>query len=97
MKNKERITRRMFIRQIAEHMGVPYKTAREFVTAFQACLADDLRQQCDVVLYGFGKFEMRTRKARRGRNPETGETMQLSATTTPTFHVSKSYKQLITE
>jgi DNA-binding protein HU-beta len=44
---------------------------------------------------GFGSFEPRDRKAREGRNPKTGEAMEIPATTVPAFSAGKQFKDLV--
>lgn len=46
----------------------------------------------DVAISGFGKFERRTRAARRGRNPRTGEEITVPASTAPAFRAGKTFK-----
>ncbi len=48
-----------------------------------------------VTLVGFGSFEPRDRQAREGRNPKTGEAMQIPATRVPAFSVGKRFKELV--
>ena len=48
-----------------------------------------------VQITGFGTFESKHRKARQGRNPRTGETIQIAATNTPAFRAGKGLKDAI--
>jgi DNA-binding protein HU-beta len=48
-----------------------------------------------VTLVGFGSFEPRQRAAREGRNPQTGETLQIAAATVPGFSAGKQFKDLV--
>lgn len=48
-----------------------------------------------VTLVGFGSFEPRHRKARDGRNPQTGKTLKIPATTVPTFSAGKAFKEKV--
>jgi len=48
-----------------------------------------------VQLVGFGNFEVRERSARKGRNPQTGEPIEIAASKTPAFKPGKSLKELI--
>lgn len=48
-----------------------------------------------VSLVGFGNFEPRQRKEREGRNPKTGETLMIPATTVPAFSAGKGFKELV--
>ncbi len=48
-----------------------------------------------VTLVGFGTFEKRDRQARDGRNPSTGETLKIPATTVPAFSAGKAFKEKV--
>jgi DNA-binding protein HU-beta len=48
-----------------------------------------------VTLVGFGSFEKRDRAAREGRNPKTGESLTLAATTVPAFSAGKAFKETV--
>ncbi len=48
-----------------------------------------------VQIPGLGTFEPRERSAREGRNPQTGETMQIAATTVPGFKAATAFKQAV--
>lgn len=48
-----------------------------------------------VTLFGFGTFEAKKRAARVGRNPATGELIQIAARITPTFSASKAFKDIV--
>jgi DNA-binding protein HU-beta len=50
-----------------------------------------------VTLVGFGSFEARERAAREGRNPQTGKTLQIPATTVPGFSAGKQFKDLVAD
>lgn len=48
-----------------------------------------------VTIAGFGTFEPRQRNARTGRNPQTGETMEIAASTAPAFKPASAFKQAV--
>ena len=58
-------------------------------------IAVELDAGRDVSIAGFGKFETRRRKARQGRNPATGETIQIAAATVPAFKAAKGLKDRV--
>jgi DNA-binding protein HU-beta len=58
-------------------------------------IATALRGKQRVQITGFGTFESKHRKARQGRNPRTGQTIQISATNTPAFRAGKGLKDAI--
>ncbi len=61
----------------------------------QGLIASALSSGEKVVLAGFGTFESKQRKARTGRNPKTGETIQIAARKYPGFHPGKTLKDEI--
>lgn len=58
-------------------------------------IAETLRKGDSVTLVGFGTFEVRHRAARTGRNPQTGETMQIKASNAPAFKAGKALKDAV--
>ena len=63
----------------------PYNIERTGENAYRVTLA----------VAGFGTFEPRERSARTGRNPQTGETMQIAATTVPGFKAAAAFKKAV--
>ena len=58
-------------------------------------IQDALSEGEDVVLPGFGKFSVSHRAARKGRNPATGETIQIKASKGPKFKAGKTFKDAV--
>lgn len=58
-------------------------------------ISEALKANKRVQITGFGTFESKHRKARQGRNPRTGETIQISASNTPAFRAGKGLKDAI--
>ena len=63
--------------------------------AFTDVVADELKKGGKVQLVGFGTFEVSERAAREGRNPQTGEVMNIAASKAPRFKAGKGLKDLI--
>ncbi len=61
----------------------------------EGILASALKARTRVQITGFGTFEAKHRKARMGRNPRTGEAIQIRATQTPAFRAGKGLKDAI--
>ena len=80
---------------IAEQAGVSKKDAEKTLKAFTDVVADELKKGGKVQLVGFGTFEVSERAAREGRNPQTGETMQIAASKSPKFKAGKALKDAI--
>ena len=84
-----------FIRQLARETGLPQKEVGEIVKRSMSLIARVLRDGDKVVLTGFGTFEVRTRRERRGVNPKTKEKIIIPATQTPGFTASNTLKQAV--
>ena len=80
---------------IYERVGSSKKEAGEVVEAVFAIIRDSLRQGEKVKISGFGTFCVNRKKARRGRNPQTGEPIQIKAKTVVKFRVAKAAKDAI--
>ena len=83
------------IEQVSNQTGLTKKTSREAVDVVTSVITDSLARQEKVTLVGFGTFQVRERKARRGRNPQTGETIQISAKEVPKFVPGKGLREKV--
>jgi len=81
-----------FVAKIAEKAGLTRKQADAAVVAFTQTVTEALKAGDKVQLMGFGTFEIKDRPARTGRNPATGETIEIAASKAPVFKVGKSFK-----
>ena len=70
---------------IADKASVTKKQADAVLSAALESIVEAVSSDQKVTLVGFGSFEARQRKAREGRNPKTGDKMQIPATTVPAF------------
>lgn len=77
---------------VAGKTGLTKRAAAEAVDATLGAIADALKKGDDVLLTGFGKFEVRNRAARTGINPKTMEKITLPATKVPAFKAGKALK-----
>jgi DNA-binding protein HU-beta len=84
-----------FIARVAEQTGVSKKIARQVIEAALDLISDRLADGEKVVLTGFGTFEMRTRRERRGVNPQTRKPMTIAASKTPGFSASNNLKDAV--
>jgi DNA-binding protein HU-beta len=84
-----------FIARVAEQTGTSKKVARQVIEAALDTIAQSLANDEKVVLTGFGTFELRTRQARRGVNPQTRQMMTIAASRSPGFSASNSLKELV--
>jgi DNA-binding protein HU-beta len=75
--------------------NVTKKEADAVLTATLEIIVDAIASGEKVTLVGFGSFEKRERQAREGRNPKTGETMTIAATSVPAFSAGKLFKEKV--
>ena len=71
------------------------KSAEASLNALVEIVTDELKNGEKIQLVGFGTFETRKRAARKGRNPQTGEEMKISASTVPVFKAGKALKDSV--
>ena len=80
------------ITRVAEETGTSKRVARQVVDKALDIIADQLQAGEKVVLTGFGTFQMRARRQRRGVNPQTGQEMVIPSMQTPGFSASNSLR-----
>lgn len=78
-----------------EQIGLNKRESKDMVEAFFDLVVDNLISGDDVKISGFGNFQIRTKAARPGRNPRTGELIPIGARRVATFHASHKLKTLI--
>ena len=83
------------IAAVAGSANLTRATAGEAVEAVLAAIGDALKRRDEVRLAGFGTFVAAERKAGTGRNPRTGEEMQIPASTTVRFKAGKGLKDSV--
>ncbi|MCP4653371.1 MAG: HU family DNA-binding protein [Candidatus Omnitrophica bacterium] len=71
------------------------KEAKEIVEALLDSIKKSLKKKDPVAISGFGTFKVKQTKARQGRNPKTGETIQIPAKKKVAFRASKELKELV--
>ena len=80
---------------MAEQTNLSKKDAEAALKAFLDVVSEELKKGEKVQLVGFGTFEVSERAAREGRNPQTGETMEIKASKTPKFKAGKALKDMM--
>ena len=70
---------------IREKFGIPKKDCVQIVESIFEIIKDDLTSGNDVMISGFGKWTVNAKKARKGRNPQTGEVLMIDARKVVTF------------
>jgi DNA-binding protein HU-beta len=83
------------VHEIAKQADITVVAAEKCLKAFTNAVAHSLKKKEDVTLVGFGTFQAKKRNAREGRNPKTGETIKIKATTVPHFKAGKNLKETV--
>jgi DNA-binding protein HU-beta len=83
------------VQAVAERTQLSKKDAGSAVNAVFELISESMSQGETVQLIGFGNFEVRERAARKGRNPQTGEEIDIAATKTPAFKAGKQLKEAV--
>jgi integration host factor subunit alpha len=73
---------------IYEHLGIPKKDCAGIVESFFDIIKNELHAGNDVNISGFGKWTVKAKKERKGRNPQTGKAMMIDARRVITFKSS---------
>jgi DNA-binding protein HU-beta len=81
------------IQVVSEKSGLTKKDASAAVEAVFTCISEALARGEKVQLVGFGNFEIRERAARKGRNPQTGEVIDIAASRVPAFRAGKALRE----
>ena len=83
------------IENFASSTGLTKKDATAAVDAVFSTIQETLAKGEKVQLIGFGNFEVRERAARKGRNPQTGQEIQIAASKVPAFKPGKALKDAV--
>lgn len=75
---------------IAEANDIPKAKAKEVLNSILAAITDAAKRGEEVAIAGFGRFSLKERPAREGRNPRTGEALKIPASKSIGFKMSKS-------
>ena len=84
-----------FVEKVAQEAGLSKKDAAAAVDAVLGTIENTLKGGGEVTFTGFGKFHVASRGAREGRNPRTGESMQIAASKVPRFTAGSGLKKAI--
>lgn len=83
------------IDQIAEKADLPKASAKAALEATIEAITETLAKEEEVALVGFGTFKISHRAARTGRNPKTGDEIQIAAAKVPAFKAGKALKDSV--
>jgi DNA-binding protein HU-beta len=97
--NKEggsvKMTKEELIEKVASGTRLSKAEATKAINTTIGSITSALRKGQNVTLVGFGTFKVTKRKARKGRNPRTGEIITIKATKVPKFSAGKSLKEAV--
>lgn len=80
------------VRAIANNAGITLKDSALYLDSFIDTITAELKNGEKIQISGFGTFELKSKGAREGVNPKTGEKIKIDASKTPTFKFGKAYK-----
>lgn len=89
------MTKKELIKKIAEEQVISQKQASAIVDSVFDSIVEAVAAGEKVNISGFGIFESKTRAARTGRNPRTKETVEIPASTVPSFKAGKAFKEKV--
>ena len=89
------MTKADLVAEMAKAAGITKAAAEKALGSFTKSISKSLSKGGKVTLVGFGTFSIRERKARKGRNPQTGKEMMLKAKRVPKFSPGKALKSAI--
>lgn len=90
-----RVNKTDLIQEVAKKSELTQKDSGKAVDALFSAISDALKNGDKVQLIGFGNFEVRERAARTGRNPQTGEEIEIAAGKVPAFKPGKQLKDAV--
>jgi DNA-binding protein HU-beta len=88
------MNRKELIDVLSEKTGMSKKASDDFLRAFTDAVVGELKKGGSVALVGFGTFKVVDRKARKAKNPRTGEEITIPARKVPVFKFSKNFKEI---
>ena len=89
------MNKKELVQTIAKEADVTINYADRCLDALTKAITQSLAKNDNVTLVGFGTFQVKDRAAREGRNPKTGETIQIKASKVPSFKAGKTLKDKV--
>lgn len=89
------LTKDVLVEMIRDKVGYPVKEAKEILEITLEDIKLKLEQGEDVKISGFGKWNVKEKRSRPGRNPHTGEKIQISSRKVVTFHPSDKMRDAV--
>jgi DNA-binding protein HU-beta len=97
LKEKIKMNKKELVKAISEKLEITQKAAGEQLEVMLEVITEELVNGGEVKISGFGTFSVAERAAREGRNPQTGETIQIAASKAPKFKAAKALKDVVNE
>lgn len=94
-RNLKYMNKTELITALAKKAEISKKDAEKALIAFTNIVADTLVDGDKIAITGFGTFDVVERAARTGRNPQTGETIEIAASKSPKFKAGKALKNAV--
>lgn len=91
------LTKIDIIDAIYEKLGIPKKECVSITESIFSIIKDDLDQGNDVMISGFGKWTVKAKKKRKGRNPQTGESLIIDSRKVVTFKPSQVLREAVND
>lgn len=89
------MTKKELVERLSKKIGLTKRSSFDAVNAVFGGIKEALAKGDKVVITGFGTFKVRTRAARKGRNPQTGASIQITGHKLPGFTAGKTLRRLI--
>ena len=86
-----------FSKHIAQQHNITQKAAHDVIDTFTSSVIDAMGQSKEISLVGFGNFSISKVAARTGRNPRTGESLNIAAYNQPKFKVGQKLKDAVNQ
>ena len=89
------MTKAELAERVADRVHLTKRQTKAIVGILLACITEALREGDKVELRGFGSFRTRSRNARQGRNPKTGDAIQVPCKKVPFFKAGKELRERV--
>lgn len=89
------MNKKEFVEELSKKTGLTKKQSANFLDNTLEIISDELVKGGEVNFIGFGKFFVRERAGHAGRNPQTGEKIEIPASKAPVFKAGKSFKDML--
>jgi DNA-binding protein HU-beta len=89
------MNKRQLVNTVAQQTGTSFDRTQQIIYKALDEIIQEVKRGGEVAIQGFGTFRIQERKARKGRNPATGEEMEIQASRNPVFKASSTFKSAI--